>query len=551
MTLDQAAAPDSAPSQDIPGLAARILEMRRREQRRLRKIRRYMRGHHDRIYVPEGAASEYELLLKASRVNFLPLVVSVVAQNLHVDGYRPTAAADVVDDVVAALAAAHEAIGRNAPDEAADIIATAHAAHLRAQAPVNDGPEDMGPWKVWTANQMESRQHGLHRAVCEYGIAYVLVLPGDPGPVMRPVSPRRMTALYADDVNDEWPIYAVEERIVTVKGGQQRRIVRLFDDQSVYTMTGAVNSPRVAWPEGADLELLDGKPVAADHGLGVCPVVRYQHQIDLDGESDVTGEVEPLIPLQDGINNTSFSLKMAEQYGAFRQRWASGIKVTDEEGRPVEPWRPGVDKLWGTESAAAKFGEFSATDLAPFIGSREASIRHMSTISQVPPYHLLGALVNLSADALIAARDGLDRKIDELQGTLAEPHKQTLRLGGKAAGDLGAWDDLTAVIVWRDTGGKNFSAVVDALGKLSQMLGVPATELWQKVPGATADDIARWTAAASKQGALAELDQMLERQITKGAMPPGAASAGGAPPGDSNPSAAEPWQTDVLHEVGV
>ena len=48
----------------------------------------------------------------------------------------------------------------------------------------------------------------------KYGIAYMVVLPGDPQPVIRPVSPRRLTALYADDVDDPWPEYAVEETVL-------------------------------------------------------------------------------------------------------------------------------------------------------------------------------------------------------------------------------------------------------------------------------------------------------------------------------------------------
>ena len=143
-------------------------------------------------------------------------------------------------------------------------------------------------------------------------------------------------------------------------------------------------------------------------------------------------------------------------------------------------------------------------------------IRHMSTIAQVPPYHLLGQIANLSAEALAAARDGLDRKIGELQGILSEPHKQTLRLAGLAAGNKPAWDDRTSTVVWRDTSARAFAATADALGKVAQMLGVPATELWSRIPGVSAEEVARWKQVAESQGALAELNRMLETSMTKG-----------------------------------
>jgi hypothetical protein len=546
MTLDQAAAPASAPSQNIPQLAQKILAVRGHEQGRLKRISKYMRGRHDSVYVPRGAREEYRWLLHRSVVNFLPLIVSTISQNLHVDGYRPTASAQTIDDVTEALAAAHDAISAGDHEQAASILAQARTSQVAS----DQADDDPGPWRFWTANRMGSRQHGLHRAVIKYGVAYVTVLPGDPVPVICPKSPRRMTALYADDVDDEWPAYAVEETTVNVPGGV-RRIVRVYDDQHVYTLTGRQNSEQLWFPQEDDPLLLDGTQTVSEHGLGVCPVIRYAHEIDLDAETDVSGVVEPLIPLQDQLNTITFDLLMAMQYGAFRQRWVTGMVVADEEGNPVEPFRAGVDRLMVAEDATVKFGEFGQTDVTGFLKSAEATIQHMSTLTQLPPYYLLGQTVNLSADALTASRDALDRQVEELQGVLDEPYKQTMQLAAKAAGDVVNAGDDTAVIVWRDTGGRNYAATVDALGKLTQMLGVPATELWEKVPGVTADDVARWRKAASSAGALAELNEMLERSMSKAAMPPAAQSPGGGPPGDQNPNPDEPWQTDVLRVTGV
>src|SRR5712692_9702248 len=149
-----------------------------------------------------------------------------------------------------------------------------------------------------------------------------------------------------------------------------------------------------------------GKPAIAEHGLGVCPVVRFMHEADLDGDGDVNGEVEPLIAMQDQINFGTFNLLMAEQYSAFRQRWVTGMAQSqDETGRDVAPFNPGVDRAWSSDDSTTRFGEFTETNLNPYIEAREASIRHMATVSQVPPYHLLGQIANLSAEALAAARD--------------------------------------------------------------------------------------------------------------------------------------------------
>lgn len=451
--------------------ARRLLELREGEQGRLEKIANYMCGKHSSVYVPRGARAEYRWLIERARVNILPLVVTVVAQNMYVDGYRPA--------------------GKD---------------------------ENAAPWATWQANRMDARQHGIHRSVLTYGAAYAVVMPGNPVPVITPFSPRRMTAMYSDPVNDEWPIFAVEDRLENTKDGQ-RRVVRLYDDQARYTLTGK--------PDGSQLQSASDP---MEHRLGVCPVVRYVNTQDLDGDG-VLGEVEPLFDVQDQLNMTTFNLLMAQQYAAFRQRWVTGMAPPqDDDGNPIEPFRSRVDGLFVAEDADTKFGEFGATDLTGYLKSREASIRHAATISQVPPYHLLGEMVNLSAEALAAARDGLDRKTDERESLAGESHEQMLRLVGLASGDKDAWNDTSAQVVWRDTSARSLAQTVDALGKLVTMLGVPPQELWERVPGVTQTDVERWKQAASEGDAMNRLNGIIEKQME----PPASASA----PVDETSSAA-------------
>jgi hypothetical protein len=438
--------------------ARRLLKLREAEQPRLKRIADYMCGNHASVYVPKGARAEYRWLIERAKVKILPLVVTVVSQNMYVDGYRP----------------------KGSDDNAA-------------------------PWAVWQANRLDARQHGVHRAALTYGASYVVVMPGKPVPVITPFSPRRLTALYADPVNDEWPIFAIEDRLENTAKGQ-RRVVRVYDDQARYTLTGK--------PDGTDLQL-DGDGAVMRHDLGVCPVVRFVNTDDLDGDG-VLGEVEPLIDAQDQLNMTTFNLLMAQQYAAFRQRWVTGMAPpVDDAGNPIEPFRSRVDGLFVAEDADTKFGEFGQTDLKGYLDSREATIRHISTLSQVPPYHLLGQMVNLSAEALAAARDGLDRKIDERESLFGEGWEQALRLAGLAAGDNRAWEDTAAQVVWRDTSARSLAQTVDALGKLVTMLGVPPQELWERVPGVTQTDVERWKTAAEQGDAMGRLNGIIEKQMTQ------------------------------------
>jgi hypothetical protein len=455
--------------------AQRLLKLRADEQVRLKKIADYMAGRHASVYVPRGARAEYRWLLERAKVKILPLIVTVVAQNMYVDGYRPA--------------------GKD---------------------------ENAAPWATWQANRLDARQHGVHRAALTYGAAYTVVMPGTPTPVVTPFSPRRLTALYADPVNDEWPLYAVEDRVENTPDGQQR-VVRVYDDQARYSLVSKV--------DGSDLRAAKDTPVQ-EHGLGVCPVVRFVNTDDLDGDG-VMGEVEPLIDAQDQLNMTTFNLMMAQQYAAFRQRWVTGmVPPEDESGNPVEPFRSRVDGLFVAEDADTKFGEFGATDLKGYLDSTEATIRHIATLSQVPPYHLLGHMTNLSAEALAAARDGLDRKCGERESSFGEAWEQTLRLAGLAAGDREAWADTSAQVVWRDTSARSLAQTVDALGKLVTMLGVPPQELWERVPGVTQTDVERWKTAAHETDAMARMNDIIAKQMAPQVQQLNGATPASPPPAD-------------------
>lgn len=460
---------------EAAGTAEQLLVMRVDEQRRLKKISAYHAGRQDSVYVPKGARQEYRWLIRRAKVNILPLVVTTVAQSLFVDGYRP---------------------------ERADTNA--------------------GAWRYWQANRMDGRQHGLHRATLKYGVAYTLVLPGEFGgaktAVITPKSPRRLTAFYGDTVEDEWPMYAVEVKAENLPSGRSRQVVYLYDDQSRFTLVGDSQ-------QGGRLRLMDSDTAVMEHGLQVCPVVRYLNGDDLDGDDCVSGEVEPLFDMQDQLNATTFGRMMAEQFAAFRQRYVSGMVAEDEEGRPRAPFAAAVDRLWVANDPDTKFGEFSQTDLGGYLKSAEETIRHMATVSQTPPHSLLGQMTNLSAEALNAARDGLNSKVAEHKSGLGESHEQTLRLAARAAGDEAGWSDTSAQVVWRDTESRSLAQTVDALGKLVQMLGVPPEVLWERIPNVTQQDVERWKAAAARGDALGQLNAIVDAQ--KKSVPPPAPDVDG------------------------
>lgn len=424
----------------------RMVEWRDRERTRLKRIHGYLRGTQQHVWLSTTVPPEVRRMADISRVNVVKLVVDSVVQSLYVDGFR-------------------------APKANTDVPA----------------------WDLWQRNRMDSRQMGIHRAASAYGAGYLTVLPGDPVPVMRGVSPRNMTAVYGED--PDWPIWVLEKRETDVGS-----LWRLFDDEAVYW----VGEEPVDNAGTTQMTFLSSEV----HGAGVCPVVRFPDVEDLD--DTVRGEVEPLIPVQDQIDLTTFSLLVAQHYGAFRQRYVIGWLAESE----TEKLKASASQLWTFEDSPedVKVGEFEQTDLKGYLDSREASLRHLAIMSQTPVNELVGTLVNLGAEALVAARDARNRKLDERKTVRGERWEQALDLGGSYVGlepDPGAW------VRWRDTEARALSATADALGKFAEMLGIPKQALWERAAdalGASQDEVEDWNRMAEQADPFAQLNGMLQEQ---------------------------------------
>ncbi len=429
----------------------------------LDRIDRYVRGVHAGPYMPRTANAEYKLLAQRCISNFLPMVVAAPSQALSVEGYHRSGSS-------------------------------------------SDAPE----WASgWQGNGLDSRQAAVYRAAITYGHSFVVTLPDERDPKLprvRGVSARCMWAAYDDPASDEWPLYALElPKLPGAKGSVKGWF---YDDRHVY-------------PAMADEESVTLGPGRA-HGLGVCPVRRFAAQVDLEGRT--IGVVEPLIPLQDRINQTVFDLLIAQTYGSFKVRTVAGMTpplkrdpetgepVLDADGNPVpKPVTVDSSRFLMAPDADTKFGTLDETPLSGFIESVGMSLRHLAVVSQVPPHYLLGDMVNLSAEALAAAETTLMRMVAEFKRSFGESWESVLRLCARIAGDEVGAADLASQVQWADAESRSLSQTVDALGKARQMLDVPARALWSRIPGFTDTDRASWPEMAAEEDSAARLADSLTR----------------------------------------
>lgn len=444
----------------------------RKERERLDRVDRWYRWDPEDVQLPRQATPELRALRALSRVPWLGLVVTSTAQAMYVDGYRsalddPNADRDGLED------------GRT--------------------------PEPVGPYRVWLANGWDQRQVALHRAMLAYGYTYATCLPGEdflgnPMPVLRGVSPRKMWAAYEDSAEDDWPKYAM--RVLSKTDATMR--VKVFDDQFVYTVR----------LQSAGLQ--SGEPPVrvediSEHGSSVPPVVRYTHELDLDGRT--RGEVEPYIPLAARINKTSFDRVLVQHFNGWKIRYIAGLAAPDtEEGAVRQAMKLAQMDFLVSEDPDTKFGALPETAMGGFIDAHMADVETLAAVTQTPTHELTGKLINVSAEGLAMIRASQMQKVYETQKSAGRSHVQLLRLASSLEGDTKYAEDITGRVTWQDTSIRSMAQAVDALGKLAALLQVPVTALWPRVPGVEKADVEDWIALAKEGDPVERMRAEMERQ---------------------------------------
>lgn len=372
---------------------------------------------------------EKRALLELSRTPWLGLGVSIFAQAMYVDGYR---------------------------------------------SPESNNRDNSSAWDIWSANNFAAHQISVHRAAIGFGYSFVRVLPGEdfrgrPMPVVRGVSPKRVFAMYEDPVGDDFPKWALEWM-------PDNQTWRWYDENLYHEFT----NPN-----------LDGKFTfkgTVEHGVGVCPMVRYVNQMDLDGRC--IGDVEPVVSVAARIDKTDYDRLLVQHYNSWKVRTATGLEQADDDSDRFDDKRKlAQDDILVSSDPNVTFGALPETNMGPFIAAHESDVESLASMLQLPSHLFTGKVVNVSAEALAASRAQTTQKLMEKQTSMGVSHARMLRLAAAVAGDSAAGADFTARVSWQDVEVRSLAQAADAYGKIAQQLAVPKEFLWRFIPGFNATDV--------------------------------------------------------------
>lgn len=439
----------------------------RQERERLDRIDKWLGSEQEPLKLPPRSTAEQQNLRDLARTPWLGLVAASTSQAMVVDGYR-------------------------SPDQRDNSTA----------------------WSIWERNDFDAKQVSIHHAANAYGYCYGKALPGtingEDRARLTAIDPSQMVAVYADPIDDDWPMYALQ--------GEPRGdawLMRLYDDEYEYFVSVGVGGDKVEYVEWRE------------HGVGVCPIVRYAPVMDLRGRA--IGEVEPYITLAERLNKNTHDRLMAQHYNSWKIRYATGIDlgaglIPPTPDSSAQEWADyqaelnrrriqlGQSDMLVARDEKTKFGTLDETPLEGFVKVDESDRETLAAVSQTPTTTLTGQVANLSADAIAELRAGWIQKVNERKRGMGKSHAQLLRIGAHIEGDDAAANDFRSKTTWADTGVQSLSQAADAYGKIATMLGVPAQALWSLIPGVEKADVDEWKAIAAEGDALTGLAGLLEQQ---------------------------------------
>lgn len=209
--------------------------------------------------------------------------------------------------------------------------------------------------------------------------------------------------------------------------------------------------------------------------LGVVPMIELANRPRL--KAGPRSEVASIRSNQDAINKYRCDALIASEFAAFPQRYLLNFEPErdPDTGRAKEPFRAAIDRLWtipppdpdNPDAPEPKVGQFAAASLEPYVRMIELEVGHISAISQLPDYTLLGSPSSIpaSAESIKSSEAGLLRKVGLIELFMGQGWEELMRVAALAASSNAA-EVRAAETVWADPETRNEAVRTDAIVKL-------------------------------------------------------------------------------------
>jgi hypothetical protein len=368
---------------------------------------------------------------------------------------------------------------------------------------VEKGPSKLAKdaWSLWESNRMDQRAGEVHLEAVRSGDAYVIVWPDANGqPVIYPQQACVCTVYY----DTEQP-GLIRWAAKFWRGADLKIRANLYypDRIEKYVTRGQSANGLPDKGESFVRFKVEGEKWPLKNEYDVVPVFHFPNNASVGQLGN--SELVPVIPLQDALNKAVLDMMVAMEFAAFRQRWATGIELSeDKDGKPIPPFIPGVERLWTVDSHEAKFGQFEVADLEQFLAVQNDFRLEVARVSATPLHYLNLQTGQIpSGEALKTLEKRHVKKVKDRMTTFGNVWEDVMSLALKISSGR---SNLRLSTTWADPFGPSETELLNSL-VIKQSLGVDEEQLLKEAGYAEEDiKLMQQRKAAKRQTAMQDFN---------------------------------------------
>jgi len=434
---------------DYPGDLAWALGAFRARQSAYALYHAYYDGRHNLAFAARDYREAFRSMLAGLRCNICPRVVHATTDRLKLTGF-----------------AAHDTETRRDSDGQ-------HAAHKAAALSAN---------VLWQDARLDSVENRIYTEAVTTGSAYLLIWPDADEPTVPRFYLQSATDMVARYDSERPDTLTVAAKLW--QDGKRYRMNLYYDDEiRKYTTADRAN---LGGPERASaFKPLEGADAVVRHDYGRVPVFPFPFDATMAHEG--RAELHDLIPLQDALNKALADTVVASEFAAFRQRYAIGVSddgvarnekgevMLDAAGKPLpSSVQVGMDRLITVANVNAKFGEFAATDLRPYLDTINTFFALAAQIKGIPLHTLTMSGDVPSGEALKTLEGPLVARVNDTQTDFGDVWEDALAFALAIQGTPDA--HLTAL--WRPAETRAEMETINAVVAKVRDAAVPIKQGW-------------------------------------------------------------------------
>lgn len=263
---------------------------------------------------------------------------------------------------------------------------------------------DADAWRIWQASDFDAGSADAITHALTYRRGPISVDPNGGDPRLYVEDPRQVKVAYSSDGR--------RQRVAALKRWQDEwtgeHFATLYLPRAIYKYRTAGTAGQEAIGSTSWQPRLTDGPSVVRNTLGVIPIFELRNRI----AGRTVSEIAQIVVPQARLNHAIFNTDAVAEYGAFRQKWASGVEVATDPttGKAIEPYEASIAKMFVAGTGAA-FGDFGATDLAGYLALAQSIASHIARITRIPlPYFMTDGVSNVSAETLALLVSGLVAK---------------------------------------------------------------------------------------------------------------------------------------------